>query len=1354
MLSVARRASRFRLSRMMEHIGLPPRLGPRIFVGADPADGGRSTDGPEAIAPVQHRPGDALVVHHVQDSDEEGGAAVAMGALPMDVGENAPEDQVVLAPKRPHFAQHSAEAAAYARAHKKAKAAEKKAALAIAKHEESSTTLHSVGVMVPGAAKLLGKTHTEAIGKKTKSLVPSHLLLAVRALHLPLRSGINMGIKFRRLVAAGADLVLRRQSSTLTACLESSRERLDPMHPGHCLVHVCDTHLWDEVELKFRHTVDGRRAEKKATTQGTMVQRGSVAITLFDPVTSSTMTSAEPWLCKPLLVTGAAAADLLPAILSASPVQFRFDLGAMMTTMQAVGSFTWQPMCDKASSNLSILKLWGHALETVIEPALGKKAPLYWPDTCGIHLHHRAKLQLRELRRHTMRHFSIANLYRLASVQRSMMESLEQLVARRVRRVVAPPPDGIRLSLRTVLDVLAAWDAPHHQRKGRQGRSQRLEDLDFLASMVNGDLLEDVWTHWCWDQGSGGACCASAQEAVEKSTRACANAFFAGGDPIPAESRWTHLLSNIKRTLLRSVVFGVGLACFPAEGAAAAHQHTQQQPDIDGEATDNFFEIVNRTRRQKVAEYYADPTNIHHLCVFAIITDISDSLLMYPLMGDIGRAGDGPSKMDLLLRKTKSLVGQACQSFHDLLGSWAVGGHDRKPWCLLDATRADTANEAFMRWARCQILRLSSALFRRYEARLSCWPYRLYTLIDPEEDATNKLQVCQALLTADRGELDTYSRGLRKKFTTIDGLLAEDCLHILRTDFAAHAYGTDMVERLNAELSRGHPSRGPARNFVHTARESVLRQLVVAHRQRGGHDPLGPRALVDHPKEEFFVSSPLLGSAALDVDKHAVVAPALPGHAGTSPAAGESDGGVALVVAPHVAAPHIQNRRELRQNPGNLLATRAGPSSSSAEMPRQRRGLNPFMLELNEYLKAAKHTKGATLTTDEVAKHREDFRKRWENTADKKVYHSAYQAWRDVPASPKPAAATPEYNAIWGGGCVSSPVTKEELFQYVSEHAWPSDAVVAGGEAHQGMAADGTSAPDFAASSNFNLWGVGRWARNVARSPSDAHQRECIEKGFFSFLDHLGRAAVEAGDIMVIADGPSLNHPAQHDRLVALITGITHSPKVFDVTMLRFKRDEDKHAPILDLPCEVIIGTRACRVSDHFQSVDINTSCELIDRMVRSMSSVRLWHPKYTVIAEDGSLNLSKISALSEVGVLWELGQKKPFRFGGATQRSGGGGRAHAAAVAARIAATLRTGDPFDENALGNLAQTNASTRGGGAGEGAAGRAPTHAVAGVNLWKSSERQHSPLHTQSAHIVLARQAATTCMPERRLQRVLG
>ena len=80
--------------------------------------------------------------------------------------------------------------------------------------------------------------------------------------------------------------------------------------------------------------------------------------------------------------------------------------------------------------------------------------------------------------------------------------------------------------------------------------------------------------------------------------------------------------------------------------------------------------------------------------------------------------------------------------------------------------------------------------------------------------------------------------------------------------------------------------------------------------------------------------------------------------------------------------------------------------------------------------------------------------------------------------------------------------------------------------------------------SGYNLWGIGRQARNIDRdSVPNPMQFDLIEKGLMNYLRHLGHAASEAGDVMLVIQGVSTESPEQHHRFACLFSGTIGTPR-------------------------------------------------------------------------------------------------------------------------------------------------------------------------------------------------------------------
>lgn len=284
--------------------------------------------------------------------------------------------------------------------------------------------------------------------------------------------------------------------------------------------------------------------------------------------------------------------------------------------------------------------------------------------------------------------------------------------------------------------------------------------------------------------------------------------------------------------------------------------------------------------------------------------------------------------------------------------------------------RAPVHDPDFLVWVRSQVLRLAPALFRRYEQRLSVWPCRLFALIDPLANTEKKQAVASELLAARPQMLDCYSLGIRNAFTTAEQLRSPACLTTLAGDFRNHDHNIAQIERLSAELTRGHNRRAPARSFPNTAAASVLRQANVVHRTRGGENPLAPRALMKQQREKQLVCSllllPLLGgiteaSAATDVASAALADGGLAELAVTNvvPSAAQ------VHVHEVVAAPSSAFGGPVAIIRGNPLLLGQPHAGDEPHADVRKRGLNPYMLEKNKYMATTRTALGRPMTLAE-----------------------------------------------------------------------------------------------------------------------------------------------------------------------------------------------------------------------------------------------------------------------------------------------------------------------------------------------------------------------------------------------------
>ena len=279
-----------------------------------------------------------------------------------------------------------------------------------------------------------------------------------------------------------------------------------------------------------------------------MVQRGRLHTHLAHE--SNVGHFKEEAIYPPHMVIGTSAAELYPALEAMIPAGFNLlDNGAMTHLGSVCSGFAFLPMGDQASSNMSIMRKWGrHYVNHILPTGL---RIYYYADTCQIHSHHNSKLALPDLKKHTCKHFSAANLMLLSSVHEQAVRAIEAMLANEAQDWIFDEPPESNFVLRKVLTDLLRLDDKHHDRAG--GRTSTLvQDVLAWLDVANGCPFERFIKHHCVSR-NGRLCCASVEETVEKYTVTSMNLALGLAERIPAESRWTNVLISMKRTLVRAL---------------------------------------------------------------------------------------------------------------------------------------------------------------------------------------------------------------------------------------------------------------------------------------------------------------------------------------------------------------------------------------------------------------------------------------------------------------------------------------------------------------------------------------------------------------------------------------------------------------------------------------------------------------------------------------------------------------------------------------------------------------------------------------------------------------------------------
>lgn len=254
--------------------------------------------------------------------------------------------------------------AAYARAGLALKRATAKAKSATAAAANARSDLKIVSAVIPGAARLLGKTVSKKrYLAKTATNARDMCALAFVAF-MKAKSKINVGLKHRRLIAAAARLVQDRQALGLQQLVAAAAQHRAQRLPGAQSSTIgVYTHEWDETRAFFRRFSRTKVNKGNGVWDQTIAQRGAWHTGLADGH-GRNLHWSEQWLVAPRIVPGTAAKDLLPAIKSGLPSAFGNDgLAELEELSRSLDRTVFAPIGDKASANLRILQVWGNTFE-------------------------------------------------------------------------------------------------------------------------------------------------------------------------------------------------------------------------------------------------------------------------------------------------------------------------------------------------------------------------------------------------------------------------------------------------------------------------------------------------------------------------------------------------------------------------------------------------------------------------------------------------------------------------------------------------------------------------------------------------------------------------------------------------------------------------------------------------------------------------------------------------------------------------------------------------------------------------------------------------------------------------------
>ena len=500
---------------------------------------------------------------------------------------------------------------------------------------------------IPEVALVLG-AKAKHVGRK-REIEVADMTPLVHAAHIPQNIRPRLGISHKKVIHSCAEIVqIRQEQGWATAVKNTRRVKRRSGGVKKEWSHIHHWHMWDGVSLKYRRLARSRRVRAPATTvrHEVLMQRGMTTLASMPLDGSETCTwAAEPWIVQPYLLETTSATALEPAVTSGQPRSLAFaDMQALVKDTDGVDSLTASKVCDQGPGNLLYLKWYTYIYETIVR----LKVPnlLLMIGQCNSHIHHRAKLQLFELKIHVTKLGTAAKLSKTHNRQMKILNYVETCMGDKCNRSIGepPPPGSLKCSLHSALDIWIDIDAAHHKRKdGRD--SLLLADVKEVTLFFNGEC-SDKLTHCCWNADRRRPCCKNNKEFMEKAVVKLTNVGCARSDKIPAEGTWTNMLASMQATVLRRLLKMLHAI---VDGDSTSKSAAELAEDAFASANPQALE--QSVRAGYTREYYDNTAMQNQLAVLTILVNCIDESILHGILGDpIPDHADKNPKMPTRLR--------------------------------------------------------------------------------------------------------------------------------------------------------------------------------------------------------------------------------------------------------------------------------------------------------------------------------------------------------------------------------------------------------------------------------------------------------------------------------------------------------------------------------------------------------------------------------------------------------------------------------------------------------------------------------------------------------------------------------
>ena len=379
---------------------------------------------------------------------------------------------------------------------------------------------------------------------------------------------------------------------------------------------------------------------------------------------------------------------------------------------------------------------------------------------------------------------------------------------------------------------------------------------------------------------------------------------------------------------------------------------------------------------------------------------------------------------------------------------------------------------------------------------------------------------------------------------------------------------TDLLERLNNELTRALTVRAPGMHLAYIGREHFLEQLHTVHRHTGGRAIQSGRPMPANIENGQLLTTPGIpfrttcqitdSGPPSDASQPAPAAPAEHLDALVIVALGPENGAVVA----RLPNPTFFNRFKHHQVATLAAVAAPGGYAPGGEAPDgggdcdvvcgvgQKTGYNPYFLARNKYAASVRESAGGRIRKEEYDRLMDAFKKDYNSGRhDAEISLDETREWQQSPAVRNTSDnEVADYVTSWGGGTHDAPISTEELFEEWRLHGWPSDADISDPTGtFRSVAADYTV--DYSTATDYQLWSIGRQANNIDRDTLlHPQQFRYMELGMLNAIARADKEVVENGQLIYMMEGArravAVNEPNQ-SRLVFCLTGVSWLPYVF-----------------------------------------------------------------------------------------------------------------------------------------------------------------------------------------------------------------